>query len=539
MDYIELNQQRQYQTITSSTGIDFVTNTINSNTVKSSLDDVYGQIHIIKRNIDLGFISQTYETTIEVWNAMSSSKVISSISIDKAGVSILYNNSDVVLPFQIPSNTSRVFNLVVSNQGAFNIDTTYTFNFVTGETATGIVNGKRAFLFDFDHNWIGQFVESYSYVTEINKSITSNEQRFSFSYLPKYSCSYMYKLNKEDKQKFAAIIYNNVDVVYSLPLYLYALRASQEVQAGSDTLYFYNLKDSIFQTGMTLMLKNKLYQTLEVVSIESVDVVNNKIKLQEPLLNVIRENTQAVPVISARIQDNPSESRLTTHISDFSLTFIKEQDEINMLHANNDSIIINKIDNINYLELTPNQDLTVNVEYNPNDVTLTNNNSIVEHFKYQEYSEVALSFNYKMYKREQFSYLKKIFEQQEGRYQDLYLMNFSNDVKIIKNIVATDTQITIKNINAANMYANKGIKYLNIRVGTAFKRVKILDIVTVNSEEESIIISEPFGINLDHTYINYSAFLYLGRLNSDDLIIRYTTDLVADTSINFLKNVDV
>lgn len=539
MDYIELNQQSQYQTIISSTGIDFITTTINSNTVKSSLDDVYGQIHIIKRNIDIGFISQNYETTVEVWNATSSSKSLTSTTIDQEGLNLYYNNTTIPFPLLIPANGSSVLNLEVLERGDFEINTTYTLNFATGEKPSGNVKGKRAFLFDFDHSWIGQFIESYSYVTEVNKSISSHEQRFSFSDLPRYACSYMYKLNKEDKQRFTAIIYNNVNVVYTLPLYLYALRAKLNSSAGTDTLSVYNLKDTVFQPGMMLMLKNKLESILEVVTVDSINVVDNTIKLQKPLINTIYENTQIVPMISARILENPVETRSTTHISDFSLTFRKEDDDINMLHVNNDDIVINKIDNINYLEVLPNRDLTVNVEYNPNDVTLTNNNSIVEHFKYQTHSEVKMSFEYVMYQRPQFSYLKKVFEQQNGRYQDLYLTNFNNDVKITKNILSTDVNITIKNINASNMYVNKGIKYLNIRVGTAYKRVKILNIFKVNEEEEAITISEPFGVNLDHTYINYSAFLYLGRLDSDDLIIRYTTDLVADTTINFLKNVDI
>ena len=71
------------------------------------------------------------------------------------------------------------------------------------------------------------------------------------------------------------------------------------------------------------------------------------------------------------------------------------------------------------------------------------------------------------------------------------------------------------------------------------KIVEFLDIYKINENIEQIVLKENFGMNLNKNSINYSGFILTGRLNNDLLSLNYRTDGIVDTTINFIKNVDI
>lgn len=518
-------------------GFDFLPNNFTGNTTPGGLAELSNKINIISKNNDIGFIAQDFETTIEVWNTYSESVYINDIIISDPSIEVLNNGLPITFPYLVPASASRVFTLFVSGQGKFQINDS--IEFITSKVnAFAYVTGFRSFVIDFPHNWIEEFTEKYTFGTDINKSITLAEQRSCNTDLCKYQCEFNYLLKEEQKQVLQGIFYNNVDVVYSIPLHIYSTMLVSDVAAGSLQLTINDVKHNIFQKDMLVMIKDPVNRKYEIVTIESVDVVNNKLILKDVTINPQSMYFRVIPLIQVRTFGDIEEVRLTSHISQFSVLFQKEQDNIDMLVTNYNSLI-SKVDDINYLEVVPNLTAEVDVSYNNNDVAISNDFGKIEHFKYNEVSEVSLSYTHVMHRKEDFSYMKNIFSLQLGMYNDLYSDSFSQDVKIIENILNTDTIIKIKNINASNMFRNKNIKYINIKVGTSKKIVEFIDIYKVDANIEAIVLKEAIGMNINKDWINYTNFMFLGRFNSDDLLLNYTTDGIAQAEINFLKNTDV
>jgi len=500
-----------------------------SNQFKSEL---YNHIHLIEKNNDVGFISQDKEIDIEVWNSYYTTKTISDYTVSNNSEIELYTPKS--LPINILSNKSEIFNLKIYASGNSTIDASFTFEFLD-QDVTGTVTGLRALLFDFDHNWINSFTENYEFYTAIIKSVANHEQRFTYGEDNVYTCKYFYSLKNEEKQKLDLILYNNVNKLISLPLYVYTIKSVNDVNIGDDTFVVNTLENTIFQENLQLYVKFK--NTIEIVDIESVNLLTKEIKIKKPLKNGFQAGAFLIPVISCKTV-NVNKENINTNYSNYEITFKKELDSVDLLKTNKTSDI-RKLNNINILDILPNENLNINYQYNSNIITLTNDFGFEEKINYNDLNEIAFNFNHVMTKKDQISYIKNIFNEQKGMYKDLHYINFSDDIIILENILESDTIINIKNINAVSFIKDKKIKYLNIKYGTNNKIVEFLDIYRLNDDIEQIVLKENFGINLNKNAINYSGFVLTGRLNSDILSLNYRTDGIVDTTINFIKNIDI
>lgn len=494
--------------------------------------ELYNHIHVIDKNINLGFISQDTKTYIEVWNSYYVNKTINNYQVnDNDEINLFIDQS---LPIIQRPNSSVVFTLDAYSIGGFKVDSGFSFSY-NDQVVTGTVEGLRALLFDFDHNWITDYVEEYEFYTSIIKSVGNYEQRFTYSDDCLYSCKYFYSLKNEDKQKLDAILYNNVNKLISLPLYVYTILSTEKINVNDKVLKVNNLDHGIFQNGLTLLLKNG--NDKETVDIKEIDFLNKEITLNKPIKKSFNKNSLIIPLIISKTLEVNKEN-INTHFSNYEITFKKEDDDIDMLITNQPDAF-DKLNDINILELKPNNNLDLNYTYNSNIVTLTNSFGIEKVFTYNDINEINFNFNYMTNKKEDVSYIKNLFKNQKGMYNDLYIKNFSDDIIILDNILISDIIINIKNINASSFIKDKKIKYININYLNTNKIVEIIDIYKIDEEREAIVLKENLGININKGSINYASFIFAGRLNSDLLTLNYKTDGIVDFNLSLIKNVDI
>lgn len=495
-------------------------------------EELYNNIHLINKDNDVGFIAQDTEIDLEVWNSYYTTKTISDYTVSNNNEIELYTPKS--LPINILSNQSEVFTLKIFSDGNSSIDASFNFEFLD-QNVSGSVSGLRALLFDFDHNWISSFTENYSFYTAIIKSVANYEQRFTYGEDNVYTCKYFYSLKNEEKQKLDLILYNNVNKLISLPLYVYTLKTTESEFVGSTKFKVSSLENTIFQNNLQLYVKYK--DIIEIVDIESVNLLTNEINLKKPLKNGFLTGSYLIPVITCTTVD-VSKNNINTNYANYEITFKKELDGIDILTTNKE-YNFQKLNDINILTVNPNENLDINYEYNSNIITLSNDFGFEEKITYNDLNEISFSFNYVMNKKDQISYMKNLFNDQKGMYKDLHYINFSDDIIILDNIFESDTIIKIKNINAVNFIKDKKIRYINIKYGNNNKIVEFININRVDNNVEEIVLSENFGINLLKNNINYSGFILTGRLNNDLLSLNYRTDGIVDTTINFIKNIDI
>lgn len=488
---------------------------------------LYNQVHLLKNNYDLGYVSEYTEEDIEVWNAHYSNKVIESIEKSSSDFEITNSNT---LPIVLTPNTSEIFKLEIQKDGEVIIDESFTFT-VSSQEIIGKMNGIRANLFDFNHSWVADFQEKFYFYTSILTSINLEEQRMPLIDLCNYSCQYSYRLKREEKQKLDAVLYNNINSLIALPLYNYIKSVNTYVNNEINV----DLKNSVYQENMQILIKDR--NKKEILTIQEIDLINNKIILTKNILNTY-QNPYIVPVILSRTI-NVSSENLLPDLTEYSITFEKNIDDIDMLKINNDDVVINKVNEINYLENLPNFDMNFQRDYNYNNVVLTNEYGIKAYYEYNKNAEISFSYNHLMFNKNHLSLIKKIFNENMGQWGDLYINNFNNDIKIIENINISDTMIEIENINASVFYKNKNLKYIVVNYMNTKKIFEFNNIYKVDNKRERIVLTGTAGININKDYINYTNFLYRGRFGTDDLNINYKNNNITSAQINFVKNVGV
>jgi hypothetical protein len=495
---------------------------------KQFKNELYNQIHVIKLNYDVGYVSEYTQDNIEVWNSYYVSKQITDFSTSSSDITITNPNS---LPINLVTNSSENFTLNIEKVGEVVINETFNFT-VSSQEIQGTINGIRANLFDFNHSWVNDFQEKYFYYTGINKSVGLIEQRIPLIDLCNYSCQYSYRLKDQDKQKLDAILYNNVNSLIALPLYQHVRR----VILASNDIIESDLKNTVYQKNMQVLIKDN--NKKEIVTIKEIDLINNRLTLTKNLINLYN-NAIIVPVILSRTIEVNTENILP-HFTDYTITFEKEIDELDMLEINNNNVVLNKVNSINYLEKEPNfNDLKVNKEYTYNNTVLSNEYGIKAFYEYNKTAEIGISYDYIIFNKDKLSEIKKVFKDNLGAYGDLYLNNFNSDIKIVENINATDTIIIIENINASVFYKNNYLKYIVINYGGTKKILEFNNIYKIDENKEGIVLTENAGFNLNKNSINYCNFLFRGRFGNDDLDISYKNNEITEAKINFIKNVGV
>lgn len=489
-------------------------------------DQLYNNIHIIKNNYDLGYVSEYTEENIEVWNSYYTYKSLESV-IKSSDDFDLY--TDETLPFTIRDNYSLNYTLKIPKDGETIINENIIFN-IDSRNINVEISGIRASLFDYYHSYINDFKEKYSFYTSIMSSINLNEQRMPLIEDCNYSCEYTYRLKDENKQKMDAILYNNINSLIALPLY----NNIRKVEGINNKTINLDLKNSVFQKNMQILIKD--VNNKEIATIESIDLLNNNIIIKKNLINNYF-NPNIIPVILTRTSSVSSQNS-TPFLTDYSITFEKEIDEVNMLNVNNE-IEIETIEDVNYIINLPNYNININKDYNFNNTILTNEYGIKAFYEYNKTSEISFSYEHLFFDKNKLSKLKKIFNNNKGSYGDLYINNYSNDLKINDNIYNNDIIIKIKNIGASLFYKNKDIKYILINTNNGNKILEFIDIIKLNNDEEGIVLKSPITELIKKENIFYTNFILKGRFETDDLILSYKNNNIISANINFKKIIGV
>lgn len=143
--------------------------------IRSFFDDWYNRIHVAPMAINFGFVASQMSQGVYVWNAYFSNSTLDSISfLNNAGVSLAGPATPKVL---LPLQNLR-YDVVVAEDGLFQIDTTVVFKFSDRSDEPHLkVTGQRAKLFDFRPNWRESVHVNLAYRTDIFTSRSGREQR--------------------------------------------------------------------------------------------------------------------------------------------------------------------------------------------------------------------------------------------------------------------------------------------------------------------------------------------------------------------------
>lgn len=499
-------------------------------------DELYNQIWLIERKYNVGFITQDFDTTVEVWNAYRTPKTLNSVGWTVGEVEL---GSPVSLPYTFPANTSKLFNLKVLGEGASNINASINFNFMGESAVIGNITGQRAIIFNYPHNWIQEYSESYQFYTVILPTLTLEEQRASYGERPLFKCTYHYSLSSTQKQEIDNLLYSIVNDVVTLPLHVYSVRLLEDVNIGDTQIVVNRIEHTIIQNNLSLLIEDG--ERREIVDILSYVKATKTLTLKKPITKQFSKGVKLTPVINARI-DEISKDNVVTNFSNYTITFEKTMDDKLDLLTTNSDFEFTKLNGKNYVDFKPNDNLDINYNYINSRVSLTNEYGKKEYYQYSDVNAIAYEFDQVIVDPTWRTKYKTMWREQAGMYEDLYIDNYSQDLTVTKDIEAIETQILVKNVNASNFIKDKKIKYVSLNCFNKKYIIEIKDIIRYDTDNEAIVMSSNIGERIPLNSINSLSFIYFGRLNSDEFVLNYTTgdngQALLKTSFPFYKTID-
>lgn len=155
----------------------------------------YNRIHFTPYPLAIGSVASNTTRTVEVWNAFSVPRSLQSLSLNNVDGITLQGG----LPVSFTALEAKNLTLAINKDGTPFLDGSVIFNFDLGISAALAVNGQRASLFAFDHNWSSRITERLAWKTEVLTARNGKEQRRRLRSNPRRSLRYDYFT--EDKKQ--------------------------------------------------------------------------------------------------------------------------------------------------------------------------------------------------------------------------------------------------------------------------------------------------------------------------------------------------
>lgn len=494
-------------------------------------DDLYNQVHIINKAYNFGYVSDNKSESLEIWNAyFNDNKTISNIisnNLDNVLLKDQFNN-DYTLPKVINPLKSEFYNINVSKDGNTTVNGYLDFT-VDGLSLVSNISLIRAILFDFDVNYINNIKEYYNFYTEILKSKNSTEQRIGYLTNARASYEYFYTLEKKEKRDFDKILYSGFNSYIALPIYSQTIN----INSYNNNIIYADITNTMIQNNQNILIKDS--NNKEILT---VDYLINKdtIVLKSNIINNYN-NPVIIPILNTRLEVENVATRITNNVSEYLIKFNKEIDDLDCLKTNND-FKFNKLNDLDILDIEPNRvdDITYNYYRNIN--ILDNGTSRKEYIINNNISELSFNYGYIGKDSNEISRLKNLFNDNKGMLEDLYCPSYNNNFNIIENISISDTILIIENDNMTTYYKDNAIKYATIYYQGNEKTIEIIDIYEIDDNKEALVIKESIGVEIKVIEIDSCQFVYHGRLGSDELVLNYYHNSLADTKLTFVKTSD-
>lgn len=233
------------------------------------LEFLYERVWLLTTDIDAGFITETQDYNIVLWNAFqSTSKSITAIVATGAtGTTLTYPT----LPDIVTQTWTVTYPLQVLKLGPPTQETIYTFTF-GGEDLDLEITGIRVLPVEPDPQWDAGIKDVYEYQTSMFSNQRHTEQRRPLTDKPERKLIVKYLLDNNAAHRFSNYIMYGHDKLFAVPFYREKMVpssiATTLITLSSDIQYLWNLNNFASYVFIADHL-NEIYEIKEIDSIDT------------------------------------------------------------------------------------------------------------------------------------------------------------------------------------------------------------------------------------------------------------------------------
>jgi len=482
------------------------------------VDDYYYRIHIIPTALDLGNLLSVQERDIFIWNAYFVAKTLESVTKENAG-GIAITEPEAP-PTVFAPLEERNYIVSISLDGPADIDAQILFAFTGENILVLLIIGSRIVLFPWVPNW--EFIEKLSWFTDVLKT-RQGEQRIALRDAPRQAYSFQFWL---DEQQFTAakIMADKWNYrVWGLPVWIESAITSANI--GATEIVFDTTNADWREGGLgAFRASDTDFEIFEVVSI-----VTNQITIKLPLAKAWN-NAHIFPVRLARTPEgiefgHPVNNRI---YNEMTADFLVE-----------DSVYLGESDFALYDGYEVYEDTNARVSAISERIRLPqvefdNGQGPVAYEQTCDYSDFAMTLGKMAEGKADTWRWRQWLHSRKGRQKPFLLPSWNRDLMPIEPITGSGIILICKATNLP-LYGEFPLRVrIEMKSGVIYYR-KIIGAESGDPGKENVFLDECLGVAYNPEDFKWVSYLYLTRLNTDTVEIKYYGYMYNKTSLPIMR----
>jgi hypothetical protein len=492
---------------------------------------LFERVIVTPRVKALGFVLTQTQFPIEVWNTFRDRpQILTAIQTNGSGGVTVTN------PFSLPTLfgalDSRVYQAITPAQGPAQIDEDIVFVFASGVAGTDThITGSRITVFSVAPDWSQGMKERISYLTDVLKAYSDNEQRRGLRQIARRSLSYRaLTLNARDASGMESLIWGWQNQPYGVPWWPDVTSLAVSVSAGASSIQLQTRADRLFAVGGILCIWQSEFN-FEALTIQS--IAGNVITVSSPtqFAWTAGPGTLVLPVFLARLSDQVKVDRLFSGADSMDLEFVGEAQQ----PAPAPSISLTQYQGFDVLEVMPNWSRDLNRTYKRSLVTLDPKIGPITVDDKGGSAVIEQSFPWFLQNHPSVTTLRAFILKRFGQLVPFWTPTWDQDLVLSADLGATDPAMSIQNVYYTRFFfpikSRRYIAFIPQNGGAPVYR-KITGSVDNGNGTETLTLDSPTGVAFAKSSTMLS-FLTLSRLASDDAEIDWMTNDVAEAELTF------
>lgn len=474
---------------------------------------LFEKIIVIPRAKALGFVLSQTQFSIEVWNTFRNVyQILESITINGAGGLTLVDTFGE--PLQYGALDSFTYQATMPSAGPAVIAEDVVFAFLSGFIGADCsITGSRITVFSVAPDWSEGVKEKISYLTDVLKTYSDNEQRRGLRQLARRGISFRaMTLAARDAAGMESLIWGWQNQPYGVPWWPDSQPLTADISAGAFTIPVSTV-DRMFAVGGIIVIWQDefTFEALNIVSLTSSAVV---VSSPTQFAWKAGPGTRVIPVFLARLGASVKVDRITSGQDTVDVEFIGEAQQ----PAPTPSVSLTQYKSIDVLEILPNWESPLGRTYKRSLVTMDPKVGPITVDDQGGSAVVAQEFPWFLSSHPDVTTFRAFILKRFGQLNSFWIPTWDQDLVLAADAGSADVAISIQSEFYSRFLfpvpARRDIAFIpQDRSGNVYRRI------TASSDNgngtETLTLSSPTGktFKAGTTMI---SFLTLARLGADD-----------------------
>lgn len=488
---------------------------ISATRLRSYQDEYYYRIHIAPQQLDLGNVASTQTTAVSVWNAYLEPRTLTTLDGLSEG---LQSDGQLAPPLLFNGLQERTWQVSVTQDGQPVLDTSLSWKFDNGASASLRITATRIIAWAFAPDWADGVLERLTWATDILQSESGVEQRRALRLAPRRELEASLYVDGRERQMLDLALFGWGARTWALPIWPDVQLLATAVPVNTMFIACQTGNLDFLAGGLALLRGEQAwqYETVEILQVQP-----SGLQLKRATQQAWAVGSRLYPARSAQLAEQPSLTRLTDQLQSLDVKFLINEpcDWVATLPA---TLYRGRP----VLEARPDESEDLTSRYQRLLRTLDSGLALPLTTDSAGQALLVQGYRWQALGRSERANYRALLYALRGRQVPVWVPTHAADLTLVAAVTAVATTLDIEHLGYTRFGQSRpGRRDLRIELvdGTVFHR-RITGSSELSGEVERLAIDSALGKQIALGDVLRISWMALCRLDSDTVEIEHITD---------------